>query len=187
MSLSEQTPASPRGQEVGKLAPVADVKHPGSQEDLVSNWEPAQFGRGCRLWGRDCPLPSGSGCHPPTSLPPVRDGPVCSWLALLWPIQGLAGCKRSSKQEVRFLLTPVPRHQHPRQQTWALSPYPSLLQGGLGFLGCLCPPWLSVLGCVQCVLKECPLWGPGGSLRAGPGLFSPHCTCHRARHPYRRA
>lgn len=33
-------------------------------------------------------------------------------------------------------------YQHPQQQTWALSPYPSLLQGGLGFLGCLCPPWL---------------------------------------------
>ena len=43
-----------------------------------------QFGRGCHLWGRDCPLPSGSGCCRPASLPLVGDGPVHSWLALLW-------------------------------------------------------------------------------------------------------
>ena len=28
-----------------------------------------QFGGGCCLWGRDCPLPSGSGCRLPTPLP----------------------------------------------------------------------------------------------------------------------
>ena len=27
----------------------------------------SQFGRGCCLWGRVCPLPSGSGCHSPAS------------------------------------------------------------------------------------------------------------------------
>ena len=36
------------------------------------------------LWGRDCPLPSISGCHPPASLPPAKEVPVPSWLALLW-------------------------------------------------------------------------------------------------------
>ena len=43
-----------------------------------------QFGRGCCLWDQDCPLPSGSGCHPPASLPLAGDGLVCSLLALLW-------------------------------------------------------------------------------------------------------
>ena len=55
---------------------LADVNHPGSQEDVVSSWEPAHS----LLWGRDCssPLPSGSGCQKPASLPPGREGPVCS-------------------------------------------------------------------------------------------------------------
>ena len=28
----------------------------------------SQFGEGCHVWGRDCSLPSGSGCRPPASL-----------------------------------------------------------------------------------------------------------------------
>ena len=44
----------------------------------------SQFGGGCRLWGQDCPSPSGSGCRLPASLPPGGDGPVCSQLDLLW-------------------------------------------------------------------------------------------------------
>ena len=36
------------------------------------------------LWGQDCPLPSISGCCPPASLPPAKEGPVPSRLALLW-------------------------------------------------------------------------------------------------------
>ena len=44
----------------------------------------SQFGGGCRLWGQDCPSPSGSGCRLPASLPPGGDGLVCSQLALLW-------------------------------------------------------------------------------------------------------
>ena len=43
-----------------------------------------QFGRGCHLWDRDCPSPSGSGCHPPASLSPAGDGLVCSRLTLVW-------------------------------------------------------------------------------------------------------
>ena len=62
-----------------------DVSHPGSQEDLVSIWEPARslVGDAC-LWGQVCPLSSGSGCDPPASLPPAGDGPVRCQLALLW-------------------------------------------------------------------------------------------------------
>ena len=43
-----------------------------------------QFGRGCHLWGRVCPLPSSSGCRLPASLPLLEDGPVRCWLAFLW-------------------------------------------------------------------------------------------------------
>ena len=68
---------------------LADVNHPGSQEDVVSNWEPARsLVEDATLWGRECssPLPSGLGCHTPASLPPERggEGPTCSQLALLW-------------------------------------------------------------------------------------------------------
>ena len=64
---------------------LADVNHPGSQEDVVSNWEPAHsLAEDAGLWGRDCPLPSGSGCHMPAFLPPVGGGTVHSCLALLW-------------------------------------------------------------------------------------------------------
>ena len=61
---------------------LADVNCPESQKEFVSNWEPSHSG--CYLWGQDCLLPSGSGCRPPASLPPVGDGPVHSRLALLW-------------------------------------------------------------------------------------------------------
>ena len=65
---------------------LADVNHPGSQEDVVSSWESAHsLVENVYLWGRDCPLPSGSGCCPPASLP-LGSGEVLvhSWLALLW-------------------------------------------------------------------------------------------------------
>ena len=44
---------------------LVDVNHPGSREDMVSSWEPAQFGRRC-----SSPLPSGSDCGRPAFLPP---------------------------------------------------------------------------------------------------------------------
>ena len=72
------------GELISGCLPLADVSHPGSQADMVSNWKSAQFGRGCHLWGQDCPYTSGSGCCLPASLPPVGDGPVHSHLALLW-------------------------------------------------------------------------------------------------------
>ena len=54
---------------------LADVNHLGSQEDFVSNREPAHsVVEDAGLWGRECPLPSGSGCRLPVSLPPVGGG-----------------------------------------------------------------------------------------------------------------
>ena len=53
---------------------LADVNCPGSQEDVVSNWEPAHsLVEDASLWGYDwgSPLPSGSGCPTPASLPPA--------------------------------------------------------------------------------------------------------------------
>ena len=59
---------------------LADFNSPGSQEDLVSNLEPACNLVGDALWGRDCPLPSSSDW----CLPPVGNWLVHSQLALLW-------------------------------------------------------------------------------------------------------
>ena len=51
---------------------LADVNHLGSQEDVVSNKEPAHsLVEDAGLWGWDCPLPSDSGCRPLASLPPA--------------------------------------------------------------------------------------------------------------------
>ena len=56
---------------------LADINHPGSQEDIVSNWEPAHsVVEDASLWGGDCPLPSGSGWHIPASLPLAGEEPV---------------------------------------------------------------------------------------------------------------
>ena len=55
---------------------LEDVNCLGSQEDLVSNWEPTQFVRRCRLWGWVCPSPSGSGFRPPAPLPLAGHGSV---------------------------------------------------------------------------------------------------------------
>ena len=54
------------------------------------------FGGGCHLWGRDCPLPSNSGCGSPASLPPVvGEGPVCRRLAFLWCSLNPLFCERA--------------------------------------------------------------------------------------------
>ena len=55
-----------------------------------------KFVRGCSLWGRVCPSPSGSDCCPPASLPLAGDGPFCSWLALLWYLLSPSFCDRAS-------------------------------------------------------------------------------------------
>ena len=55
------------------------------RKNVVSNWEPAHsLVEDASLWSRDwsSPLPSGSGCHPPASLPPgggwAGPQPACS-------------------------------------------------------------------------------------------------------------
>ena len=54
-----------------------DVNHPGSQEDLVSNWDPARSLVDDTI--------SGAEIAPFWLwLPPAGDGPVRSWLAYLW-------------------------------------------------------------------------------------------------------
>ena len=54
------------------------VNSPGSQEDVVSNWQPAQFGARCGLWGQDCssPLSCSFGFCTPASLLSGRKGPI---------------------------------------------------------------------------------------------------------------
>ena len=71
----------------------ADVNYPGSQEDLVSNWDPAFI-----LVEDDV---SGAKIAPcclwlltPASLPLVGDGPVHSQLALLWYSLSPLFCER---------------------------------------------------------------------------------------------
>ena len=62
---------------------LVDVNSPGSQEDLVSNWEPAHsLVRECHLWGLDCTFPAG--CCPPAFLPLAGDGLLCCRLTLFW-------------------------------------------------------------------------------------------------------
>ena len=73
---------------------LEDVNGPESQEVLVSNWEPA-----CSLV-EDASLGprlslSSSGCPLPASLSPAEDGPVCSWLALLWYLLSPLFCERA--------------------------------------------------------------------------------------------
>ena len=67
---------------------LADVDRPGSQENVVSNWESANSLVEDAVSGAKIAaslLPSSSGCHLPASLPPaVGEGPVCIRLALLW-------------------------------------------------------------------------------------------------------
>ena len=63
------------GELISGCDPPGRCQPPGSQEDVVSSWEPAHsLVEDAGLWGWDCssPLPSGSGCRVPASLPPAR-------------------------------------------------------------------------------------------------------------------
>ena len=73
---------------------LADVNHPGSQGDLVRNWEPAHSLVEDAVSGLRLPL-SGSGCHPPASLPLAGEGPVLSQLTLLWYSLSPLFCERA--------------------------------------------------------------------------------------------
>ena len=79
---------SPLGTWSQAVTLLAGVNRPGSQEDMVSNWEPTHSlvedaSLCCRNW--TSPLPYGSGYYTPASLPPAGgEEPVHSQLALLW-------------------------------------------------------------------------------------------------------
>ena len=63
------------GELISGCDPPVYFNHPGPQEDVVSNWEPAHsLVENAGLWGQDCssPLPLGSDCHMPACLPPAR-------------------------------------------------------------------------------------------------------------------
>ena len=75
------------GELISGCDPPGDVNHLESQEDMVNNWEPAySLVEDAGLWSQywSSPLPSTSGCQTTASLPLAGEGPVCSWLALLW-------------------------------------------------------------------------------------------------------
>ena len=64
---------------------LVDVNHPGSQEVLVSNWEPAHSLVEDAISGAEiapCLLPLAVACLPLCLR--QGDGPVCSRIALLW-------------------------------------------------------------------------------------------------------
>ena len=80
------------------MALLADVDHPGSQEDMVSNLLSVWW-RMLYLWCTNCVLPSSSGCLPPASLPPVgrwaspqppSSSLIFSWSFVLWAGQAVA-------------------------------------------------------------------------------------------------
>ena len=75
---------------------LANDNCPVSHEDMVSSWEPAHsLVENADLWGRDCPLPSCSGCGTPASLPMEGEGLACIWLALLWCSVNPLFCERA--------------------------------------------------------------------------------------------
>ena len=76
---------SPLGSWSQAVTLLADVNHPGSQEDLVSTWEPAHNLVEDAIFGAKIfpPLPALAVAHLPLSLQQGY-GPVCSQLAVLW-------------------------------------------------------------------------------------------------------
>ena len=85
-ALSQVCHMSPQETWSQAVTLLVDVTHPGSQEDVISSWEPAHSFVEDAISGADCssPLSSSSGRLKPASLPPGGEGPVRSQLALLW-------------------------------------------------------------------------------------------------------
>ena len=77
---------------------LVDVNSPGSQEDMVSNWEPVHslvedVISGAEIAAAPC-LPALAVTHLPLCLRGQWEGvPVCSWLALLWYSLNLLFCE----------------------------------------------------------------------------------------------
>ena len=79
---------------------LADVNRPGSQEDVVSNWEPAHsLVEDASPWGRDCstPLLCGSGCHTPACLPLGSCGGGACTSSVGWEWGRLADGQKASR------------------------------------------------------------------------------------------
>ena len=78
-------PVSPLGSWSQAVTLLADVNHPGSQEDAVSNWEPANTWWKMQSLGPRLqqPMSSSSGCCKPASLPPGAGQGLytASWLS----------------------------------------------------------------------------------------------------------
>ena len=87
---------SPLGSWSQTVTILASVNHPGSQEDLVSNWEPAHSLMEDAVSGaKIAPFLLALAV---TSLPLClwsREGLVCSWLALLWCSLNPLFCEQS--------------------------------------------------------------------------------------------
>ena len=94
----------------GQMSAIPDVNHPESPEIFGQKLEARlQFGRGCHLWGRDCPFP--------LPLPPASSG-------------GWAGPLLASSSLELLSLSFVPKQCHP-----LLSVQPPLAGGGCQRLG----------------------------------------------------
>ena len=84
-ALSHGCRVPPLGSSSFTAALLADVNHPGSQEDLLRNWEPAHSLVEDAISGTEIAprLPALAGAHLPLCLW-QGEGLVSSWLALLW-------------------------------------------------------------------------------------------------------
>ena len=82
---SQMCPVSPLGISSLTASLLADVSHPGSQEDLLRNWEPAHSLVEDAISGAEIAprLLALAGVHLPLCLW-QGEGLVRSWLALLW-------------------------------------------------------------------------------------------------------
>ena len=85
-ALSQACPVSPLGSLSLAVTLLADVSHPGLQEDLVGNWEPVySLVEDASLWGQDCPcILALAVAHLPLCLPASGRGmgqSAASWLS----------------------------------------------------------------------------------------------------------
>ena len=96
-ALSHGYRVPPLGSSSLTVALLVDVSRPGSQEDLLSNCEPAQSLVEDAISGAEIALrlPTLAAAYLPPSLPLAGDGPVRSRLALLWYSLSRWFCERA--------------------------------------------------------------------------------------------